>query len=202
MAWDATTVTPPNPTPPTNMGFVGSTPPNPFNYADEVYEGDEDAPFFDDGTAGSLTEFVSAHPSLEVGGTSVEHEGRGTEVVVTAPGSRAECPTKSFSCLGSYTSTPNASHPSAAAPAVAPEITGLVPVAPTTTGGTEVLTVNGTGFRGDSVVHLDGVPQTTQYVSDTQLKVMTARKRTSAGNVAVTVVTGGTATEATNWVFA
>ena len=63
------------------------------------------------------------------------------------------------------------------------------------------LTVNGTGFRPDSVVYVGGMPYNTQFNSTTQLSVLNAPKRTSAGNTAITVMTGGTATAATNWVF-
>ena len=37
MAWSELTVTPPNPTPPTNMSFTGATPPNPPNYTKTTY---------------------------------------------------------------------------------------------------------------------------------------------------------------------
>lgn len=219
MAASEFTVTPPNPTPPTNFGFVGSTPPNPLNYADEVY-GDPDngmwwgeetpgsapPPYFDDGSAGSLTEFVSAHVALDEGGTSVDHEGRGSETVVTAtstnPGPYGQLVT--FSCMGNYTSTPNASHPSSDSdtPASAPTITGLLPLAPTTGGGTAMLTVNGTNFKNGAVVLINDVPYATQYNSATQLKVLNAPLRTTAGNTGIKVRVGATTTAATNWVFA
>ena len=94
--------------------------------------------------------------------TSIPHEGAGTEVVVVAPGSRTECPTASFSCLGNFVPdktlaqagtsfTINEAHKSSGsvAPAAAPTITGLLPVAPVGNGGTTPLTVNGTNFRPD-----------------------------------------------------
>ena len=37
MAQSAATVTPPNPTPPTNMSFTGATPPNVPNYTKNTY---------------------------------------------------------------------------------------------------------------------------------------------------------------------
>ena len=61
MAQSALTVTPPSPTPPTNMSFTGATPPNPPNYtkntmADWYDNGKFETyppPYFDDGSAGS-----------------------------------------------------------------------------------------------------------------------------------------------------
>jgi len=139
----------------------------------------------------------------------VPHEGAGTEVVVTyaytaAPAGSAPHPSlRVTSCLGAYTVNPNATHASSenVAPAAAPTITGLLPAAPTATGGDTVLTVNGTNFRNGAVVNLDGAPQQTTYVSPTQLKVMNAAKRTTAGTTAVTVKVGTTTTAATNWTF-
>jgi hypothetical protein len=52
-------------------------------------------------------------------------------------------------------------------------------------------------------VWVDGVKQTTNYVSPTSLTVTNAPKKATAGNRAVTVVNGvgGTPTAPTNWVF-
>ena len=41
MAQSALTVTPPNPTPPTNLSTTGATPPNPTNYTKLTYAGME-----------------------------------------------------------------------------------------------------------------------------------------------------------------
>ena len=184
MAQSELTVTPVGPTPPTNFnGFVGERPPNVLYTAAA-----------DDGTAGALTAIAAVT-------AGVNAEARGTEVVVTAPGSRAECPTVSLSVLGNYTSNPNADHASGKAPSVAPTITGLVPATTLGTGGTMSLTVNGTGFRQNSVVVVNGVPMATNYISATQLSAQNVPKRTSAGTLPVTVVTGGVATSATNWTF-
>ena len=62
-------------------------------------------------------------------------------------------------------------------------------------------TVNGTNFKNGAVVNIAGVPYPTQYNSPTQLMVLNAPKRTSAGNTAITVRVGATTTAATNWVF-
>jgi IPT/TIG domain. len=113
MAQSALTVTPPNPTPPTNMSCTGATPPNPPNFTKNTYADAADnnifntypPPYFDDGTAGSLTAFATNTAALASGtgataggtegsypgaangvvpaSTSVAHEGAGTEVVVT-----------------------------------------------------------------------------------------------------------------------
>jgi hypothetical protein len=169
------------------------------------------------GTAGGTDgSYPGAANGVVPAATSVPHEGAGTEVVVTntyttgtsgtgsgAIGVSAAPPLQMVSCLGNYTTTPNASHASSqdTAPAAAPTITGLLPAAPTATGGDTVLTVNGTNFRNGAVVNLAGEPQQTTYVSPTQLKVNKAAKRTTAGTTAVTVRVGSTTTAATNWTF-
>jgi hypothetical protein len=236
MAQSTLTVTPPSPTPPTNMSFTGATPPNPPNltkatyidYADNTIFNSAPPPYFDDGAAGVLTAFAANTAALASGtgataggteasypgaangvvpaSTSVAHEGAGTEVVVTAPGSRAECPTQAVSDLGAYTVTPNASHAS--------YLTGTAGVATPTTSaasgasnvsgaGTTLLTVTGTNFNRSSVVYVNGVAQTTNYVSATSLTVTNAPKRATAGTLPVTVVNGvgGTPSNATNWTF-
>ena len=116
MAQSALTVTPPSPTPPTNMSFTGATPPNPPNYSKNTYidwlpDTDSDTyppPFFDDGSAGALQTFATNTSALASGSgataggtensypgaangvvpasTSVAHEGAGTELTVLAPG--------------------------------------------------------------------------------------------------------------------
>jgi IPT/TIG domain-containing protein len=189
MAQSTVTVTPPNPTPPTNFSYVGATPPT-----------DPAQAQVDDGTAGPLTAFAVKLAAAGTG-TSVDAEGRGTEVVVTAPGSRAECPTQSVSDLGNYTSTPNGQHASSLTPSAAPSITALVPQNVASGGGTQALTVQGTGFTTHSVVYVNGVAQTTTYTSSQQVNVAAAPKKATAGNLPVTVLTDGVTTTATNWVF-
>jgi hypothetical protein len=56
---------------------------------------------------------------------------------------------------------------------------------------TFALTVTGVGFTKQSVVYINGIPQTTVYVSSTSLTVAAALKKTTAGTLPVTVVTGG-----------
>jgi len=113
MAQSALTVTPPNPTPPTNMSCTGATPPNPPNYTKATYTDMMDnnkfdsapPPYFDDGAAGSLILFAAntaalasgsggtaggtegSYPGAAAGAvpasTSVPHEGAGTETSLT-----------------------------------------------------------------------------------------------------------------------
>jgi hypothetical protein len=101
--------------------------------------------------------------------------------------------------------SPNALHASydTVVPTSAPTITGLLPLTPVSSSvaNTTTLTVNGTNFRNGAVVNIAGVPYPTQYNSATQLKVMNAPMKTSAGNTAITVRVGGTTTASTNWVF-
>jgi hypothetical protein len=180
------------------------------------------------GTGATSGGTENSYPGTGTGGavgavpasTSVAHEAAGTETSVTNPGNITHTyvvgtmdtskmygagpalPVRSVANAGLH-ANPNTTHSSSdsVAPAVAPTITGLLPVAPVSTGGTEVLTVNGTGFRNGAVVLIDGVAYNTQYNSPTQLKVLTAPKRTTAGNRAITVRVGATTTAATNWVF-
>ena len=84
MAQSALTVTPPSPTPPTNMSCTGATSPNPPNYTKTQYANlfNMDAngrpqapygvnpnppPYFDDGTAGSLILFAANTSALASG---------------------------------------------------------------------------------------------------------------------------------------
>lgn len=81
MAQSALTVTPPNPTPPTNFSSTGSTPPNPPNFTKLSYLNTTGVglneiprvtfanppPYFDDGSAGALTTFASATSALASG---------------------------------------------------------------------------------------------------------------------------------------
>ncbi|HXK16762.1 MAG TPA: hypothetical protein VNG33_03075 [Polyangiaceae bacterium] len=100
MAQSALTVTPPSPTPPTNMSFTGATPPNVPNFTKVNYAepfGDLDAngnwtgtsltpgdrknpnppPYFDDGAAGALHTFAANTAALAsgTGATSGGTEG-------------------------------------------------------------------------------------------------------------------------------
>lgn len=184
MAQSEATVTVVSPSPPTNMLSVfGGSPPT-----------TDGLPFTDDGTAGALNTVTAP-----TNGTP--HEATGSIVTVTAPGSRTECPTQMLSDLGNYTATPNGSHATASAPAVAPTITALTPSSPASGASTLTLVVTGTNFRPSSYVTLNGVPYPTQYTSPTELKVFNAPRKATAGNVPVSVVTGGTAIAPTSWTF-
>src|SRR4051812_48626717 len=119
MAQSAITVTPENPTPPTNFTsvFLGTTPPTAPTQT-----------VIDDGAAGTLTVFGTNRASIDNANfPSVPHEASGTEVVVVAPGSRVEAPTVSMSVLGNYTTTPNAQHASSLSPVTNPTLTTLTP---------------------------------------------------------------------------
>jgi hypothetical protein len=92
MAQSALTVTPPSPTPPTNLSSTGATPPNVPNYTKNTYADWLDntkfdtypPPFFDDGTAGSLVAFATNTSALAsgagatAGGTENTYPGAGT----------------------------------------------------------------------------------------------------------------------------
>jgi hypothetical protein len=178
MAQSEATVTVANPTPPTNISCVspGSAP-----SADGLAQ------------IGAGVPVAPTAIATPVSGPAAE--ATGTVVIDTDPGGT------SISVMGNFTATPNGSHATMAAPAVNATITGLVPATQVGVGGSGPLTVNGTGFTPQSVVSVNGVPQTTQFNSATQLKVLNAPRRSSAGNLPVIVTTGSYSTAATNWAF-
>ena len=214
MTQSADTVTPPNPTPPTNFSSTGTTAPNPPNYTKATYADPvaSPPPFYDDGSAGTLTDIATNKAALASGvgadgggtegsypvkggvvpaSTSVAAEGDGTETVVTAPGSRTECPTQSVSVLGSFTSSPNSQHASSLSPATNPALASIAPTsAASGASGTDTITFTGTNFTKQSVVYADGVALATTYVSPTSLTAAVPKK-TSAGTKTLNVLTGG-----------
>jgi len=249
MAQSALTVTPPNPTPPTNMSFTGATGPNPPNYSKNLYTDWYDNttintpannPFIDDGTAGALTAFAANTAALSQGvgsgataggtensypgsgsgspppinflgavpaSTSVAHEGAGTEAVATAPGSVAQCPTVSVgvgpvATVATREAGPNATHASSLSPANPTTLTSISPGNSVSGVGTTTVGATGTNFTKQSVIWVNGVPQTTTFNSATSLTAPTVTKKTSAGPWPVTVVTGGVVTTAAQtWTF-
>jgi len=189
MAQSAITVTPENPTPPTNFGFIGQTPPNAPTQA-----------VFDDGTAGTLTVFATKVASADNANfPSVDHEGKGTEVTVVAPGSRVEAPTVSFSDLGNYTTTPNAQHASSMSPVTNPTLTTLTPsTAVSAATGTQGLTLTGTGFTQGCRIWVNNQERPTTFVSATSLSTTFPKSGSSAGAVwRVEVKLGGVAVPGT-----
>ena len=138
MAQSAITVTPENPTPPTNFTtvFLGTTPPT--------------APaqtVIDDGVAGTLTVFGTNRASVDNANfPSVAHEAAGTEVVVVAPDPR-RAPTVSMSVLGSYTISPNQQHASTCRRPANPALASITPTtAISGATGTQLITCTGTAF--------------------------------------------------------
>ncbi len=180
MAQSAVTVTPPNPTPPTNMSFLGTTPPT-----------SPDQAVADDGSAGSLTAFAAKTASADnTNYPSVEAEARGTETVVTkvsGSGDQDYNPNTflplgtsqlvTVSVLGSYTATPNAQHASSLSPASS---FGTISLSPSTSAsgasGTYTQTVTGTGFTTQSKIWVNGTERTTTYVSSTSLTAVVTKK--------------------------
>jgi hypothetical protein len=219
------TVTAANPTPPTNIGYVSTgTPPVAgvaFNeHAPPTLTGDAAlfpaagvSPPVNAGSpaqnAGSIT--AIAAPVGGSGGTGVAGgNAAGTTASVPAPQPTSEATgtvvvnssaplAESLSVQGAYTVTPNASHPSNWSGTTT--ITGLVPASTPGTGGEMNLTVNGTGFKEESIVNINGVPNATNYISSTQLQAENAPKLSAPGTVPVTVVTNGVTSAASTWTF-
>lgn len=241
MAQSTTTVTPPNPSPPTNIASTGATAPNPPNYTKNTYNELDNwgvgtnsfpPPYYDDGAAGALTTLATNVAALASGSgataggceasmvgagaggttqsvenigavpasTSVAHEGAGSEVVVTAPGSVAAAPTQSVSTHGSYVSisdasgvnnSPNSKHLSSLSPAVNPTVSGFAPATQASGGGTFALQVNGANFTRQSVVYMNGIAQATTFTSSIRLDCPTCLKKATSGTLPFMVVTGG-----------
>ena len=167
----AITVTPENPTPPTSPSQLA----------------------VDDGTAGTLTVFAAKLASADNANfPSVDHEGKGTEVTVVAPGSRVEAPTVSFSDLGNYTTTPNQQHASSLSPATNPTLASLTPATAASGTGTQGLTVTGTGFTPGCRIWVNNQERTTTFVNATSLST-TFPKSGAAGVWRVEVKLGGVA---------
>lgn len=181
---DPLTVTCNNPTPPTNYSYnnYGTPPTAPA------------APFVDDGVGGATTAIAAPLSVNPPKGPASEATG----TVVIDPDTNTS---PSITVMGAYTNTPNASHPSSAAPATLPTISNILPVDSAGTGGTTAMAVTGVGFTQQSKIAINGVPVATQFNSSTELRTGIAPKRTSAGTSTVTVVTGGVATLGTTWTF-
>jgi hypothetical protein len=98
--------------------------------------------------------------------------------------------------VGAGPVNPNGTHASSLSPTTNPTIsatpaTTLSPATIASGTNTFALTVTGVGFTPQSVVYIDGIRQTTVYVSSTSLTVAAALKKATAGTLAVYVVTGG-----------
>ena len=217
MAQSALTVTTASPTPPTNLIYVGNTPPL-----------DPAQPALDDGIAAAVPNsrlltpvntstinedstittwptaitFASSSAAANTAGApgagiSNTHEARGTETSSTAssPTPNIIGQLKMVGVGPALTAAtraagPNASHASSLTPGV--------PLTQTTTGasgasnvsgiGTTLLTVTGTNYDRTSVVYIGGVPQQTNFISATSLTVTNALKRTTAGTLPVYVI--------------
>jgi hypothetical protein len=217
MAQNVLTVTASNPTPPTNLIFVGNTPPlDPAQaFADDgipkalpnATTAGTNASTINEATGSTwpvgITFATSTAAANTVGAPganiSVTHEARGTETSSTAT-SATPSPLGQLVMVGvgpamatptalTAPFSPNANHASS--------LSALTPTVPTTTGatgasnvsgvGTTLLTVTGTNYDRSCVVNISGVPQPTNYVSATSLTVTNALKRTTAGTLPITV---------------
>ena len=188
MAQSAITLTPPNPTPPTNFSFFCQTPPNsPSQLA------------VDDGTAGTLTVFAAKVASSDnTNFPSVDHEAKGTETVVVTnyppayTGATPQVPLVTFSDLGNYTTNPNRDHASSLSPATNPTLTTLTPATAASGTGTQGLTVTGTGFVPGCRIWVNNQERPTTFISATSLST-TFNKSTGPGVWRVDVKLGGVA---------
>lgn len=229
MSQNALTVTAANPTPPTNLSFVGNT--APLDPAQAVVDDGLPKPLPDATTAGSnlstpneaagttyaqasLITFPTSTAAANTGGApgagiSNTHEARGAETSATAASANPSAlgQNKAVGVGPALTAgtmpTPNASHASSLSPTA-----NLTPTTSAASGasnvsgvGTTLLTVTGTNFNRTSTVNLNGVRQPTNYVSATSLTVTNALKRTTAGTLPVTVTNdnSGITSNSSNW---
>jgi hypothetical protein len=190
MSQSPLTVTPENPTPPTNLSCVGASPPlDPAQAA------------VDDGwvSPGANYNVFAAKTAAAGAGTSVDAEGKGTEILVTQTYSASiynpNGPLLTDSCGIPYTTQPNQSHASSLSPATNPTLASIAPT--TSVHGTApvTMTATGVGFNKQSAIVIGGVKQATTFVSSTSLTCQ-ATPPAAAGAPAVTVVTGGVVTTA------
>jgi len=165
------------------------------------------------GTEGS---YPGAASGAVPASSSVAHEGAGTETRVLAPGNISHTyvvgtldtsqsvSTGPVATQNTRDAGPNASHASSLSGSAVPTITGSpAPNNVASGAGTVAITLTGTNYTRASVVYIDGVAQTTNYVSATSLTVANAPKRATAGTRSVTVVNGvgGTPSAASTWTF-
>jgi len=177
----------------------------------------------DASTAGSLVVFAAATAALTSGSgatgggtegtypgaasgtvpasTSVSPEGAGSETVVTAtgnidytyPGAVTASTGKSFSCMGSYTSTPNISHASSMSPTTNPALSSISPTtAAAAASGTQTITCTGTNFVPGCRIWVNNRERDTTWVSATSMTCV-VNKSTTATTWPVVVKIGGVA---------
>lgn len=211
------TVTVANATPPTNQQpWWQGTPPTPYiavapnppttpPWETNSYKpGGASGPVYpvpppDETTTNFKGIFKAAKDSLTTAGRP---EAFGTEVHVNTAG--APLPLTNFTAvhsdLGNYTEFPNQAHPSTLTPAGVQTFTLLAPDNIASGGGTQLLTCTGTNFTKQSVIVVNGVPQTTTFVSNTSITA-TVTKKATAGTWSVYINTGGAQTAPRTWTF-
>jgi len=164
-------------------------------------------PWLDDGFVRDVT---TANPypngqAFAAVASGTAHEGLGTEVVVTQTyPSTIFLPAgalKTVSDDGTYTTTPNASHPSSLSGGALATATSLGTNNTASGAGTVSQTVTGTGFTPASVVYVNGVAQATTFTSATSITAPTVTKKATAGTWNVEVRTQGTTTAPLVWTF-
>ena len=217
-------------TPPNVPNYTKNTYNDPKNWS-YVNPKDFPPPYFAGGAAGALHTYATNTAALASGSattaggtegnygaigvavpasTSVAHEGAGTEVTVLAPGNIVHTypgavtmnTSQSVSDLGNYTTTPNGQHASSLSPTAATTLTSITPGSTVSGVGQTTLAATGTNFTRQSVIYVNGVAQTTTYVSSTSLNAASVTKKTTAGSWPVTVVTAGAVTTAAQtWTF-
>jgi len=207
MAQSALTVTPENPTPPTNLSFVGATPP--LDPAQAAADDGIALTIPNSGNLGAANGATLNEPSgnrnvfaaktaAAGSGTSVDAEGKGAETLFTQtyPATVYAPITLTMDGAGAvYTTSPNRDHASSLSPATNPTLSSISPTTSVHGTGAITMTATGVGFTPQSKIVINGVAQKTTFVSSTSL-TCTATPPAAAGAIPVTVVTGGVVTTA------
>lgn len=204
MAQSAVTVTAPNPTPPTNLSFVGATPP-----LDAAQAAADDGYVVGTSDTQANRILFAAKTAAAGAGTSVDAEGRGAETSFTQTYSTAIYnPSGALVMAGAGPALaaapampqPNQNHASSLSPATNPTLTS-VSAGGASGGGNATCTATGVGFTRQSVLNINGINYPTTFTSSTTISA-SAPKKATAGSVPVVVITGGVVqTAPQNWTF-
>jgi hypothetical protein len=221
MAQSALTVTPANPTPPTNLSSGGWTPPSDpaqvaaddgiaIHVPNSTTAGANNGNTLNEPSGSRIVFAAKTAVAGTAGYTSVDNEGRGTEASSTATSTNPNPigQLQMVSCLGNYVSigniagvgnSINQAHASTLSGTAVPTLSGATGASNVSGIGVTTLTATGTNYNRGSVINVSGVPQNTTYVSATSLTASSVVKRTTAGTLPVTVTSNGLTTAPVNW---
>jgi hypothetical protein len=205
VAQSSLTVTAENPTPPSNLSFVGSTPPL-----------DPTQPYADDGVPAFTATMASwnepsgnrnvfaANTAAAGSGISIPAEGMGNETLFTQTYSSsiyAPIVLLMDGCGPPFSPNPNQNHASSLSPATNPTLTSIAPASSVHASAAVTLVATGVGFTQRSKIYVNGVAVPTTFTNSTTLTAANVATNPVAGTWPVTVQTGGVTTAAQTWTF-